>query len=119
MRDFKARHGDTTSSGGGGGASTPTSVPKKASSARKRATTAKGRKKKAVVSEEGDDDDDDTLADSPLAKKVKRMHEDEEKDVKPSDLGDRKRERRYVSHLFLPGHTRQRLTCSQCYCCQP
>ncbi|KAJ4316439.1 hypothetical protein N0V84_007877 [Fusarium piperis] len=90
MRDFKARHGDATN----GGASTPTSVPKKASSTRKRATAAKGRKKK-VVSDEDDDDDEtnNPFADSPLAKKVKRMQEDEEKDVKPNDLGNRKRER--------------------------
>ncbi|KAJ4262666.1 hypothetical protein NW757_000918 [Fusarium falciforme] len=87
MRDFKARHGETTN----GSASTPNSVPKKAS--RKRATPAKGRKKKAASEEDDDDETNDPFVDSPLAKKVKRMQEDEEKDVKPDDLGDRKRER--------------------------
>ncbi|KAM6518249.1 hypothetical protein FSOLCH5_007023 [Fusarium solani] len=87
MRDFKARHGDTTNDS----ASTPTSVPKKAT--RKRATPAKGRKKKVASEEDDDDETNDPFADSPLAKKVKRMQEDEKKDVKPDDLGDRKRER--------------------------
>ena len=111
MRDFKARHGETTN----GSASTPTSVPKKAT--RKRTTPAKGRKKKAASEEDDDDETNDPFADSPLAKKVKRMQEDEEKDVKPDDLGDRKRERRYVLPFLCPAP--KKTDCRQCHCRQP
>ncbi|KAM0427327.1 hypothetical protein ACHAPT_007762 [Fusarium lateritium] len=85
MRDFKSRHGEASN----GNTPTPSSAPKKV---RKRAAPAKGRKKKAVSEDDDDDEASDPFADSPLAKKMKRM-QDDERDVKPEELADSKRER--------------------------
>ncbi|KAF5018880.1 hypothetical protein F66182_9128 [Fusarium sp. NRRL 66182] len=91
MRDFKARHGDSSASG------SPAPLPKtpKKPTPRKRTTPAKGSKKK-VGSEQEDDHADETAVESPLPKKLKRKKEEEdEEDVKlgQPEAGHRKRER--------------------------